>query len=288
MRIPLFAVAVSTLTACASGPAPGSTPTPVPGVPVQTWTVEVQNPVARDIYLRNDDSVNHTVVDLQLFNCENLRQVCQVYTPNVIIPAGKTVKAMRLQPDRTTLPWKYQYTFHTRAMRPTTTTTVAVPAGSSHMMTSFSRTGPLPFVGLADAEQFHPRVAARQREGTCSRNGQAIGPAGGRTLAMFLQGSGTETQGMAFVDLDAAGKPVLFTETRGGFGGPTGQSGAESLAARTIISIWVGRNVAELVNEGRNAAPEYFTVTGPAVFNAASLGQPAEMMARVIRECGSK
>ena len=53
MRFPLLAfVAGTLLSACASnGPA---LPAPVPGIPVQTWSVEVHDPRAQDIYMRND------------------------------------------------------------------------------------------------------------------------------------------------------------------------------------------------------------------------------------------
>lgn len=285
MRTSLFAfVTGALLTACAGGVAPDSSPAPVEGVPVQTWTVDVQNPPARDIYLRNDDTVDHVIFDLQLFACENLKQVCGAYTPNVVIPAGKTVKAMRIEPDRTTLPWKYQYRFHTRAVRPPEPVATITP--SPMRMTTFSRTGPMPFVGLANVEEFKPRVPAPSGEGACSRNGQQQGPAGGKTVVMFFNGDRPDAPTMAFVDLDVAGRPVLYTETRGANRVPPGTPGADTSSPRTIISIRVAQNIAELVNEGGNKPPEYFTVTGPAIMNAVSLGRPAEGLARVLRECG--
>lgn len=285
MRFPLLAFAtVFALTGCAGGAAPHSTPDPVPGVPVQSWTVDVQRPPARDIYLRNDDTVDHMIVSLQLFACENMKQVCQSYTPNVLLPAGKTVKAMRLEPDRTTLPWKYQYRFHTRPIRPEPPMMTTMKGPTT--ITMFSRTGPMPYVGLANVEEFRPRVAMPSGESACSKNGQAQGPAGGKTVVMYFSGDRADSPTMVFVDLDAAGRPVLFTETRGMRRAPPGAQGADTLPPYTIISVRVQQNTAELINEGGNRPAEYFTVAGPGIISAVSLGKPADVMARVLRECG--
>ncbi|MEO7714196.1 MAG: hypothetical protein ABIV10_14870 [Gemmatimonadaceae bacterium] len=74
---------------------------------LQTWTVEVREPRARDIYLRNDTDRDLVITSLQLYNCRNVKQDCKAYTPNVTVPAGRTAKAMRIEPENLKLSWTY-------------------------------------------------------------------------------------------------------------------------------------------------------------------------------------
>jgi hypothetical protein len=277
---PLLAIA-ALLTACA--PSMTSVPAPVPGVRVQSWAVEVRDTAAKDIYIRNDGTEDLVITSMQLYGCQNLRQECKVYTPNVMIPAGKTVKAMRLEADNTKLSWKYQYTFSTRLLTPARTPTVS-PMGS---FTTISRIGGrLPFVGIDDPEQFIARVPAQQGTWQCSRS--PLSPSGFETLMMVKLSEEGAPLSLIYVDLDAEGRPSLYTEQRGAMRYVPGMPGADSLPPRTIISVQVQQGLANLLNEGDRKPAEYYAVTGSAVMQSSALGNPAEMMARVIRECGGK
>lgn len=277
---PLVAIA-SALTACA--PSMTSVPAPVPGVRVQSWAVEVRDTAAKDIYIRNDGADDLVITSMQLYGCQNLKQECKVYMPNVMIPAGKTVKAMRLEAENTKLSWKYQYTFSTRLLTPTRSAS-ATPAGS---FTTISRIGGrLPFVGIDEPEQFIARVPAQEGTWQCSRS--PLGPPGFETLMMVqLSEEGTPLS-LIHVDLDAEKQPSLYTEQRGPMRYVPGMPGADSLPPRTIISVQVQLGLANLLNEGDRKPAEYFAVTGPAVMRSPALGNPGEMMARVIRECGGR
>lgn len=281
MRVALSLLVLAALViACA--PSMTSVPAPVPGVRVQSWAVEVRDSAAKDIYIRNDGEEDLIITSMQLYGCQNLRQECKVYTPNVLLPAGKTVKAMRLQADNTKLSWKYQYTFSTRLVNSTRRTT-ATRLGS---FTTISRIGVVPFVGLDDSEQFVARVPRPEGVWQCSRSPQ--GPTGFTTLMMVILGDGEAAPAILYVDYGADGQPVLYTEQRGNLRNAPGTPGADSLPPRTIISVQVQQGITNLLNEGGNKPAEYYAVTGPAAMTSAALGHPAETMARVIRECGEK
>ncbi len=277
LAFPLLSAA-ALLTACAPSVSP--VPAPVPGVRVQSWAVSVRDTAAKDIYIRNDGEEDLVITSMQLYGCQNLKQECKVYAPNVVLPAGKTVKAMRLEPENTKLTWKYQYTYATRLM----TAARAPIASSTSVVTGFSRIGMVPFVGLGGAEEFVARVPPVIGTAQCNPSGP--GPAGITTLMMVMVGDASTTPSLFFVDLDGAGKAVLYTEMRGNLRTAPGTPGSDTLPPRTTISVRVQQGIANLLNEGGGKPAEYYAVTGPAVMTAKALGNPAEMMARVIKECG--
>jgi hypothetical protein len=257
-----------------------SVPAPVPGVRVQSWAVEVRDTAAKEIYIRNDGADDLVITSMQLYGCQNLKQECKVYEPNVLIPAGKTVKAMRLEAENTKRSWRYQYTFSTRLL--TTARTSSAPRSGS--FTTISRIGRMPFVGIDNPEQFVARVPAQEGQWQCGRS--PLNPAGFTTLMMVMTGDPSSVLSIVYVDLDGEGKPSLYTEQRGNLRTVPGLPGADTLPPRTVISVQVQQGLANLLNEGGGKPPEYYAVTGSAVMNSRALGNPAEMMARVIKECG--
>lgn len=273
--VPLLTAAL--LTACAPSVSP--VPAPVPGVQMQSWAVSVRDTAAKDIYIRNDGEEDVLITAIQLYGCKNLKQECKVYSPNVLLRAGNTVKAMRLEADNTKRAWKYRYNYATRSM-----TAARTPiAGKTSVVTGFSRIGMVPFVGLGNTEEFVARVP--QLQGTAKCNPSGPGPAGFTTLMMVMIGDASSTPSLFFVDLDGAGMPSLYTEMRGNLRTAPGTPGSDSLPPRTTISVHVQQGIANLLNEGGGKPAEYYAVTGPAVMTSKALGNPAEMMARVIREC---
>ncbi len=281
MRFALSLLAgAALLTACAPSMTP--VPVPVPGVRVQSWAVDVRDTAAKEIYIRNDGVEDLVITSMQLYGCQNLKQECKVYTPNVVIPAGKTVKAMRLEAENTKLSWKYQYTFSTRLLNTGRTTSTPV----SGSFTTISRIGRMPFVGIDDPEHFIARVPEPQGEWLCGRS--PLNPAGFTTLMMVMTGDPSSMLSILHVDLDAEGKPSLYTEQRGNLRAVPGMPGADTLPPRTIISVQVQLGLANLLNEGGGKPPEYYAVTGSSVMSSRALGNPAEKMSRVIRECGGK
>jgi hypothetical protein len=262
------------LTACASSVLRG--PAPMVDVPVQTWTENSVDQGAVQIFMRNDSKVDHIITQLQVFNCLNVRQECKTYTPNLLVPAGKIITAMRLSRESLTQEWKYQYTFRTRAASAPATTVVPSSPGAIRM------------VELKDPEQFVPRAKGSAGEGHCNVPPPATQPTGPSMLIMTFPTTDLEHRRTIFLDLDAEGRPVRYSDNRGNLGIRGDVPGIDTLAAKTTIQIDIGQHVAILVNQGGNQPSEFFRSAGAQVMTATALDNPRAMIDRIVKECGAR
>ena len=277
MRLPVAAfVAPALLAACASSIMQG--PAPMANVPVQSWAENLPDQGAVQIYLRNDSKVDRLVTELQIFNCVNVRQDCKTYTPNVVIPAGKVVKAMRLSRVSLTQDWKYQYTFQTRSTAPTVTTST----------TSGLRPGAIRPVELTDPESFVPRATGATGAGRCHPPIPGPNGTGMSTLSMDFTPTELENLRTIFLTLDAEGRPTRYSDNRGDLRVRGDLTGVDTTNARTTISLEIGQHLAILVNQGGNKPAEFFQISGPAVMTAASIGNPRAVIDWMLKECGAR
>lgn len=109
------ALVVATATSCAPPPAPEPPPAPVPGQTVQDWMRDLPGEDGRVVYFRNDGDRPIMITTFKLLGCVNLRQVCQTYTPEVIVPPGETVRLITIQPlsQREQYSFRYEYQWKT-------------------------------------------------------------------------------------------------------------------------------------------------------------------------------
>lgn len=255
------------LTACVRTINPE--PVPVPGVVMQTWSVEVREPRARDIFMRNDSERDLTVTSVQLYNCRNLKQECKAYQTNVTIPPGKTVKAMRLEPENLKLSWQYQYNYNLRQAASRT----GPPTVVTHI------TGiPAPGMGvrLSDPREFRAAVTAITDNPTCHARNPVPGPPGMSGVAIVFGVTEANIRTVT-VYTRTDGTPNQYSDFR-----------IRADGQRTSINVLFEPQLAIMRNSGGSGPDQDFNVSGPDVLRAPSLGNPEAIVAYVMKECGKK
>ena len=262
-RLPAFACLLL-LPACVKTVNPA--PLPVAGVAMQTWSEEVREPRARDIFMRNDSDHEIVITSVQLYNCRNLKQVCKAYETSVVIPAGKTVKAMRLEPENLKLSWSYNYNYqmrHNGARVIRDSFTVVMPSS------------PVTAKQLARAADFVPAVEPNASGPICSTQNPVPGPDGTTGLLMVF---GTRNDDLRHVTVYRRGDSI--SQVVDGRNGPDGK--------RTSITTLFDRRLALVMNRIVGNPPEAFTISGADVLTARSLGDPTSLANMVVAECGKR
>ncbi len=102
---------------------------------------------------------------------------------------------------------------------------------------------------------------------------------------LLIDGLGDTRGRMITLELDAAGEVIRYTENRGDY---RRKSPTDTLGTRTAIMIQWPAKVALLVNEWGGAPAEYFTTSASKSLTAESLGRPADVIAKVLKECGDQ
>jgi len=117
---PTYLAAVGVLAAlsasCAAPPAESRAPAPVPGQTVQTWIEELRGQLGNAVYVRNDGSASILITLVGLTVCENTRQACGEYQPNVAVRPGQTARVMTITPLDEFKPFRFEYTYQWRAL----------------------------------------------------------------------------------------------------------------------------------------------------------------------------
>lgn len=238
--------------------------------------------------MRNDTGEDRILTDITLYGCTNLRQPCEMSTPNLLIPAGKSVRVMLLEANNRLLRWNYRYQFNTRSA----STASAAVSGSRPPMppgviTTTVRVQPK---SLSDPEKFVARVPIRDA-GTaqCNRARPTVPPTSPWSLMFLIDGLGGKPGRVITLDLDGKGEVIRYNESRSDSRRPSAMSGEieiDTLVARTAIMIQFSQKVALLVNQGGGKPAEYFSTTASKALTAASLGRPADVIAKALKDCG--
>jgi hypothetical protein len=111
------ALVMTAATSCAPPPTPEPPPAPVPGQTVQDWMRDLPGDAGSVVYLRNDGDRPIMITTFKLLKCVNLRQVCQTYTPEVIVPPGETVQLITLQPISQGARYSFRYEYQWKTMQ---------------------------------------------------------------------------------------------------------------------------------------------------------------------------
>lgn len=276
------------LAACASRSVPPG-PEPVPDQTLQVWREELQdNSNSVLLWARNDGDRPVVVTEVRLYGCTNLFQECTTVHPNVRIEPGATARVLRLDPSnhgkRPSFGWEYRWQ-GVRAAR--VTSEVEMPGRTVIRSTSVAD------LRMVDVEQLRPLVAADDRDGRCTTAPPVNGPAGFRALAMrFGTGPGTPHSRLVHVTLDAAGAPLMYADSRGDMRmPPPGIEPRQPITdpgPRTDISVDVVHGAAIVINRQADGAVDRMMASGDQLLDAASLGTPSTVIARIIRECGGR
>ncbi len=276
-------VTILALFCVACLPASPKGPAPVAGVPVRAWAIDIDPPRAAALYMRNDTGEDRILTDVTLYGCTNLRQSCEMSTPNLVIPAGKSVRVMLLEADNRLLRWRYQYSFNTRSVAASAASD-SRPALPPSNITTTVRIQPK---SLGDPEKFVPRVPINDAAtAQCNFPKPTTPPSGPSTLMLLIDGRNGKRGRTIMLDLDAKGEVIRYNESRGDLRYSPDMSRSDTLGARTSIMLQWPQKVAILVNEGGGTPAEYFTTSAAKALTAASLGRPADVIAKVLKECG--
>lgn len=281
MRLNPSPLLLALLCAACLPPSPKG-PAPVDGMPVQVFAIDIVPNKAATLYVRNDSREEMTLASFTLADCTNVRQECKAYFPNTVIPVGKSVEIMRIEAANTLLRYRYQFTFDARSTRGVN----AAGVGGASVKTIRSN---VRVSMLSNPEKFVPRVPVNDSAVGQCRPRQAAFTGPGRTLLiMEFPGATRAERRSLYVEFDAGGKPTLYNDNRGDNSRPGGMEGSDTMPPRTAISIQLTQGTAMLINEGGGRKPQHYMTTSRQLMTAKSLGNPQEMIARVVRECATK
>lgn len=268
--------ALAVLAACSTIPAnplAAQSRPPVPGQPYQYWDVLEADGAARKIYFRNDLEYAITITEVTISRCENTLQVCGTYPAKLLVDPGKTVMAFRVERDDRKLGWSWAYSFRTSA---TGKPSAPPPSEAPRAMTP---TGPI-IVKAVPVDSLVPIVPATEENGACGKITVPNLPEGHRAFVMLFGPAKQQPVRMVMVRVDDNNAPYDYRDQRSELG--------DNLADpyRSIVTIDFLRQSAIVQNSGHGEPPTVFRATGLAIKTAASLGNPAAVVARIVKECG--
>lgn len=278
MPLPIRCAAVATLTLLSVATAHGTAQTkpPVPGRPYQFWDVVEADGGARKVYFRNDATVPITITEVVIQVCENTRQLCGSYPSNLVVPVGKTVVAFRVERLDKKLGWNYSYSFRTKIESTSPPPGFIPPAAMIRGPDGSTST-----IQIVSVDALVPAVEAVTTNGACGLFEPPDLPAGHKAFIMIF-GTPTEpTARQVRVRFDANGAPYEFNDSRHEIGSTATDPHT------TSISIDPVRQSVMLRNAGDGKPATWFRATGASVMTATTLGQPAEMAARILKECSA-
>lgn len=271
-------LAVLALLVCA-GCATHVGPAPQPGVPVRSWQVRASDGSSAQLYLRNDATRSQTVSMITLIGCVNTRETCADYPVHLVIEPGKTVVGMKVQRFTTGRTWSFvasiRVDLDSLAGEPPT----IVPAVRRIIPADQFRT--------IDVEEFVPAVRAITSAGNCGIMQRGTLSTGSIALVMFFAPSKrSKPERMVSVIYDADGNAISYSDMRGDFFTPKeGTPDTPPARPRTTISLTPGTQSGMLRNDGGGLPETWYQVNGLGLLTAASLGRPAEVIAKIWKEC---
>jgi hypothetical protein len=269
-KLPSLSLVVLTLAACAgnagNAPPPGSA-----SEPLSTWDVVEADTGSRMIYARNNTSQPITIESITITRCENLRQNCGDHPAHLVVPPGKSLPVFHVDRLSSRLAWSWGYRIHT-APRPVTMST-----GPTRTVVT-GPTGAQTTAQPIAVDSFRAAVPPITTDASCGHITVPDLPEGHRALLMVF---GTPSQPAArriIVRYDANGNAYDYNETR---------TGPPEDGTATWITIDLVRQRGLVRNARAGGTSEWYTVTGGTLTTAQSLDRPAEMIARIKRECSN-
>ena len=253
---------------------------PEAGTPstVHVWKIDLEdNSNSTMIYARNDGARSVIFSELRLYSCTNLYQNCGTHTPNITIEPGQTVLVARLDPANHNQRPRFGYEFRWRGVPQQVVTTSIGPGGAGMRM--------------MDVEAFLPAVAPVEDDGRCEEPPARDMPPGYRAYAMrFGPRNGIPIRSVS-VQMDPSGNPIQFSDSRGDLRVPPpgilAPQPINNPGARTSISLDLLRGMAVMWNVSAVGVAEQVSARGPNLLDAASLGTPRLLIARMVRECAT-
>ncbi len=254
-------------------------PAPQPGAPVRSWQVRSSDGGSAQLYLRNDATRTQTVSVITLIGCVNTRESCTDYPVHLVIEPGKTVVGMKVQRFTAGRRWSFSASIRVDLDPLAGEAPTIVPA--------VRRAIPADQLRTIEVEEFVPAVRAITSAGRCGIMQRGTLSTGSIALVMFFAPSKrSKPERMVSVIYDADGNAISYSDMRGDFFTPKeGSPDTPPARPRTTISLTPGTQSGMLRNDGGGLPETWFRVSGPDLLTAASLGRPAQLIARIWKEC---
>ena len=266
VRQKLVLSALLTAAIAARGRAQGG----YPPLPYTTRDVEQADANRRSVYVTNNTKDTMTVIGVNFTRCENIRPFCGETPVNKIILPGKTEAVIYIDRLDKKLGWSWSYQIKTKPIR------MAAPQGAPTRMVVGSDGGRGVAVPIK-VEEFRPLVDTSTTNSSC---GQMTGPGlpeGHQSLVMIFGSESKPTARTVIIYFNGSGIPYQYSDMR------------EALTTdtlKTFISLDLVRE-SGIVRNTHGQTADWFSFSGR-IGDAASLGRPSEMAARVLKECGKK
>jgi hypothetical protein len=269
----LTAMLLGGITILSVAPANCQVRPPVAGQPYQYWEVTEPDGAARKVYFRNDLTTPITIAEVSIQRCENTRQVCGTYPSNLVVDPGKTVMAFKVERLDKKLGWSYSYAFRTSIVK-----RVEGPPPAA-VMQGMLPPGAIVMQDVA-VDLLISVVPAITENSSCGMVTMPSLPEGHKALVMVFGPASHPTARTVMVKVDGNNAPYDYQDMR--------REPVDNVAEPyfSIITIDLIRQTATLQNSGHGEQPAFLHATGAAVKNAASLGNPMEMVAKIVKECG--
>ena len=265
-RPSLVAAALLVAAAAVRADAQGGYPSP----PYTTKDVEQADGNRRSVYVTNNTKDTMTIIGVNFTRCENIRPDCGETPVNKVIAPGKTEVVIYINRIDKKLGWSWSYQIKTKPIK------MAAPQGAPTRMVVGSDGGRSVAVPIK-VEEFRPLVDTFTTNSSCGQMTAPGLPEGHQTLVMIFGSESKPTARQVIVYFNGSGIPYQYSDVR------------EALTTdtlKTFISLDLVRE-SGIVRNTHGQTADWFSLSGR-IGEAASLGRPSELAARVLKECGKR
>lgn len=228
-----------------------------------------------------------TITVITLTRCVNIRQTCSDYQVNLTVEPGQTVAGLKVERFAATQRWSFGFVFQAGKGRDAK---VALTPDDGIPRPALSRER----MSTIPVEDFAPAVPPTSVGASCIATRGAALPNGHRQLAMmfFPTKNGVPVRSIG-VKYDTSGAAYEYTDRRGEVTvvqlsldeGTSSRSTLVGGGPHTTISLDLLSQTGTATNSDNNGEETIVRLAGPNLLTAESLGRPADLIARIWKEC---
>jgi hypothetical protein len=274
----LVVVVVSTAGAQANG----IPPAPRTGFPLTSWQEISAGRNSGSVYFRNETGRPIVVNTVTLAACENVSEACdeQAAAVNVKVPPGRVVEALQVHRRDPGKGWSFAFWFEAGKRPESEPVSLRVgEAVTPHTVVSVDQVAPIggAITEAAKCTPTHPRGL----------------PAEHRVLVMLFTSAGFTATRSVVVWFDGAGAAYRYQDRRGHPDLAIASRVRDVVLTSTIhspepsalIQLDLAHDNGTVVTSDGEGGEITTYVAGPNLLTAESLGRPADLIARIWKEC---
>ncbi len=239
-----------------------------PPPPYTTKDVEQADANRRSVYVTNNTKDTMTVIGVNFTRCENIRPYCGETQVNKVILPGKTEAVIYIDRVDKKLGWSWSYQIKTKPIK---MTAAPVPPGRMVVGPDGGRGVAVPI----KVDEFRAVVDTFTTNPSCGQVTTTGLPEGHQSLVMIFGSASKPTARQLFVIFNGSGIPYQYSDVR------------EALTTDTLKTSILLDLVREtgIARNSYGQSVDWFSMSGR-IGDAASLGRPSEIAARILKECG--